>query len=1193
MKKLRLIEFFAGYGSQHKALDYLGIDVESWKTCEWAVKSIQALKDLHFSSDNNDYSKDLSKEQLIDYLSKKGISADYNSPMSLEQIKRLGEEKLRQVYNNIQATHNLVNIQQVHAEDLEIVDVDKYDYLLTYSFPCFTRDSLVLTSNGYKKIADIEKGDYVLSHDNTYHKVVNTFDNGTHGIYSINAMGIDEIKTTFNHRFYVREKYRKGHKGIRCFREPVWKELKDITNNDYLGIAINQENNLVISKSLPTKQKDFWWVIGRYLGDGWIRQQGGIIICCAKDETCDIIPKLDNLGWNYNIVEETTVNKIHIAKKALSDYVEQFGKGAGNKHLTQDIIDLPTDFLKAFLDGYMSADGCYTMGVYKATSISRELIYGIAHCVAKVYHTPYRIYRVNPPKTKVIEGRIVNQNKWYQLVFKLEKKKQDKAFYENGYIWYPINSIDYIGQDNVYDIEVEDSHSFTVQNTIVHNCQDLSLAGKGKGMARDGGTRSGMLWEVERILKELCSQGGNLPNILLMENVPQVHGTANKDHFKEWCDFLKSIGYTNSWADLNAKNFGIPQNRERTFMVSVLNGNGNLFSFPQPFKLNFRLKDLLEKAVDEKYYLSDKIASKLAFNPKTTPKEIMGVDLCSSKSETRDVASTIKSRYDCGYEKFSPGPTGVIEPNLNIVAKSSDGNNFNSIYSDNGISPTLLARDYKDPVRIQESTDRLMELTSNVAQANRVYDPNGVSCTLSSNGGGLGAKTGLYITSDKPLATTEYLGTYEYTKSDKFIGSGNRFIENNDISSAVLTTHANGVVLNEPRICTSRGRNPENPNSIKGEGHLEQRIELGPDGLSNTLTTVQKDNYVVEPQVLTPKRTEYGKQIRKYYESGLISESRHNMTSMEPRTDGVSNTLTTVQKDNYVVEPKLVGGIGEMKSNGGTQWYQQDRVYDADSIAISVTTAFNPNYKIEDKDSAKEDNLKKQFCNKLIETGAVQEGDVIRHSYTNSRFDSFHIENKNEHDCCATIPTRADTLGVVVDDKTSVKVCPTLDTRCDCLGVVVNDKSDSPEFANKRLQDLVDKTNFGDETLALDCYNQTTHDDCMQAITTRVDKSNKDMVYNNYRIRKLTPKECWRLMGIKDGDFAKVAKNQSNASLYHLAGDSIVTTCLMAILGKMFNVDYRAKIKELLKALNPNFDFDSIEPETVYEKASLFDGLFD
>ena len=123
----------SGYGSQALALKYLGVEFEHWKICEWAVKSIQAYKDLHIQ-DNKDYSKDLEIGQIKEFLYNKGISSNYNEPMSKEQINRLKD--CRKIYNNIKATHNLVNIQQVKGKDLEIVDTDKYDYIMTYSFPC-------------------------------------------------------------------------------------------------------------------------------------------------------------------------------------------------------------------------------------------------------------------------------------------------------------------------------------------------------------------------------------------------------------------------------------------------------------------------------------------------------------------------------------------------------------------------------------------------------------------------------------------------------------------------------------------------------------------------------------------------------------------------------------------------------------------------------------------------------------------------------------------------------------------------------------------------------------------------------------------------------------------------------------------------------------------------------------------------
>lgn len=135
-KPIRTIELFGGYGSQLLALKYLGANVEQWKLCEWAIKSIQAYKDLHFKEDDTDYSKNLSIDEIKKFLFDKGISSNYNEPMTQQQISRLNEKQARTIYNNIKATHNLVNIQQVKGKDLEIIDKDKYCYILSYSFPC-------------------------------------------------------------------------------------------------------------------------------------------------------------------------------------------------------------------------------------------------------------------------------------------------------------------------------------------------------------------------------------------------------------------------------------------------------------------------------------------------------------------------------------------------------------------------------------------------------------------------------------------------------------------------------------------------------------------------------------------------------------------------------------------------------------------------------------------------------------------------------------------------------------------------------------------------------------------------------------------------------------------------------------------------------------------------------------------------
>ena len=172
--------------------------------------------------------------------------------------------------------------------------------------------------------------------------------------------------------------------------------------------------------------------------------------------------------------------------------------------------------------------------------------------------------------------------------------------YENIYI---TNNLVNIQQVKAEDLEIVDTDKFDYILTYSFPCQDLSLAGKRKGMS-DTSTRSGMLWEVERILNE-CKELGSLPKILLMENVPQVHSQENIEDFRKWQFALEKLGYQNYWQDLIATDYGIPQTRNRCFMISIL-GEYN-YNFPKPISLKLKLKDLLEDDVDEKYYLSDKM----------------------------------------------------------------------------------------------------------------------------------------------------------------------------------------------------------------------------------------------------------------------------------------------------------------------------------------------------------------------------------------------------------------------------------------------------------------------------------------------------------------------------------------------------------------------------------------------------------
>ena len=213
------------------------------------------------------------------------------------------------------------------------------------------------------------------------------------------------------------------------------------------------------------------------------------------------------------------------------------------------------------------------------------------------------------------------------------------------------------------DLEVTDTDKYCYIMTYSFPCTDLNVAGKMKGMKKGSGTSSGLLWEVERLLKEMDEK----PQVLLMENVPQVHGKKNKEDFQSWISFLESVGYMNYWRDLNAKNYGVAQNRNRCFMISFL---GNyLYDFPQPIPLKKKLKDYLEDNVDEKYYINNEKSNKLIkqfIDNGTLPQHNLGRQTCMAEFQ-----NNLKI-------------IGQMDNTIDHTFRSS-----NCVYDTEGIAPTL------------------------------------------------------------------------------------------------------------------------------------------------------------------------------------------------------------------------------------------------------------------------------------------------------------------------------------------------------------------------------------------------------------------------------------------------------------------------------------------------------------------------
>lgn len=168
--------------------------------------------------------------------------------------------------------------------------------------------------------------------------------------------------------------------------------------------------------------------------------------------------------------------------------------------------------------------------------------------------------------------------------------------------YYSLHSKDIPNLGDISKLKVEDMPQHDLF-TYSFPCQDISVAGKQAGIEK-GQTRSGLLYECERII-EHCK-----PKYLLMENVKNLVGKKFKTQFDEWLGYLEELGYTNYWKVLNAKDYGVPQNRERVFCISIL-GEHEPYKFPQPVKLNRAIKDILEDEVEEKYYLSDERLMKI------------------------------------------------------------------------------------------------------------------------------------------------------------------------------------------------------------------------------------------------------------------------------------------------------------------------------------------------------------------------------------------------------------------------------------------------------------------------------------------------------------------------------------------------------------------------------------------------------
>lgn len=567
-------------------------------------------------------------------------------------------------------------------------------------------------------------------------------------------------------------------------------------------------------------------------------------------------------------------------------------------------------------------------------------------------------------------------------------------------------------------------------------CQDISVAGKGAGIKE--GTRSGLLFEVERLLR-VASEKGTLPKYLLLENVKNLVSKKFKADFDKWLYFLSELGYTNYWKVLNAKDYGIPQNRERVFCVSI-RGEHKPFVFPKPKELTIRLRDMIDETVDERFYLKE-----------STIRSILRSTFNSRRDSIRPgdgLANTLLARDWRGPQCVQVGEVvGGKWDKMHDISKR--------VYEPNGIAPT---------VHCQQGGNTELKIAEDFAlgglQKHQTPRTDGISPTLTEAMGKGGGQTPVII--DKPKERF-YKQAFETLKENECevgdtIDAFNKKVNKSGVCPTLTTRPEGFKTAILPVVGAMRGRNPEDPSDRTAGVPTEQRLEINEKGLCNALTTVQKDNLVIEEDKQDYVSRRYNEFIE---EKGYVPEMfvAYNKTEIKD----VAPTLT-----------------GQCSSPSGSSAVLKLEVED-----VKVLAPNNWGHKAGD--------------------------------------------------------------GTITRERTEKEIVPALQasagqTQQSYLKVKVANKKG---YEEARPGDYVNITYPGSKTKRGRVGSGVAH--------TLTCGDGNAVITENVRIRKLTPRECLRLMGWKDEQIDKiVAAKISGTQQYRQAGNGIVVQVLESIFKALF-----------------------------------------
>lgn len=523
---MKFIDFFAGIGGFRRGMELAGHECVGF--CEFDKFATASYTSMH-----------LLTEEQREFLSK----------MPLKQRQK---EILKEEYRNGEWYAN--DIRRVYAGDIPKADC------WCFGFPCFVRGTYILTEKGYIPIENVSVGDRVLTHKGRWKAVTSVMQRDNARIWNVNGFGILPTGTTAEHPYYVTR-----------VSEPIeFKPVKGLNDSYYSTMVLPDEE--------PNKySKEIWWIIGRYIADGWrVRRQdrprGGRIVFAVSDKKREEFEhRLSEANLHGTYTEERTCGKYHVCDNQLYEYLGIFGEYAYGKRIPREALCLPREKAEYFYNGYMSGDG--RNDKEEATSTSAAVILGMCIIAQRLGKPVPAVYYTKRDSKCTIEGRECKQRDTY--TFRISNKSV-KGYYRGRYVcrklYRPIESDQY---ETVYNLSVEEDESYIANGAIVHNCQDISVAGKQVGFQ---GNRSSLFFRVMYLIGQLKEE--DKPTYLFIENVKNLLSVNGGWDFARLLIEMEQGGYDAEWQVLNSKDFGVPQNRERCFIIGHLRGRSAAEIFP-------------------------------------------------------------------------------------------------------------------------------------------------------------------------------------------------------------------------------------------------------------------------------------------------------------------------------------------------------------------------------------------------------------------------------------------------------------------------------------------------------------------------------------------------------------------------------------------------------------------------------------